>query len=128
MTDSVHLSTYLLKTVDSDPGIGALKNNRSAEKCISKPKDPEQLRQACNQMEALFLNHLLKEMRNTIPKSGLFSGGKAEEMYTSMLDAHRAKEFASKRGIGLSSILFEQLSKSQDQLQNQDSKQTGKKD
>ena len=52
-------------------------------------KDPE-LRDACQQMESLFIHHLLKEMRATIDKSGFISGGRAEEIYTSMLDAETA--------------------------------------
>ena len=48
------------------------------------------LRDACLQMESLFIHHLLKEMRATIDKSGFISGGRAEEIYTSMMDAETA--------------------------------------
>ena len=53
--------------------------------------------------------YLFKEMRATVPKPGFLSGGKAEEIYTSMLDVQLAKELSSKGGIGLSSVLFDQL-------------------
>ena len=42
-------------------------------------------------MESLFIQNMFKEMRASIPKSGLTSGGKAEEMFTDMLDAEMAK-------------------------------------
>ena len=60
-------------------------------------------------MESLFLHYLLKEMRSTIDKSGFISGGRAEEIYTSMLDSEMAKEAARKGGIGLAELLLRQL-------------------
>jgi Rod binding domain-containing protein len=71
--------------------------------------DPE-VREACVQMESLFIHHLLKEMRATIHKSGFISGGRAEEIYTSMLDAEIAVNISKTRGIGLAEMLQHQLS------------------
>lgn len=73
------------------------------------PLDPK-LAAACNDMEALFIHHMLSEMRKTVPKSGFIDGGRAEEIYTSLMDADLAKEMASSGGLGLSAILQEQLS------------------
>jgi flagellar protein FlgJ len=72
--------------------------------------DPK-LKDACREMESLFLNYLLKELRKTINKSGFISGGKAEEIFTSMLDAELSKKMSNAGGIGLSSLLFRQLGK-----------------
>ncbi len=72
-------------------------------------KDEKRLKEACDGLESLFIYYLLKEMRASIPKSGFISGGKTEEMYTSMLDFQLAQEIASRRGIGISSVLFDQL-------------------
>ena len=77
-------------------------------------KDP-QLRDACVQMESLFIHHLLKEMRATIHKSGFISGGRAEEIYTSMLDAEIAVNISKTRGIGLAEMLSHQLGQSSGQ-------------
>lgn len=71
-------------------------------------KNPE-LRDACLQMESLFIHHLMKEMRATIHKSDFISGGRAEEIYTSMLDAETAKKISAKGGIGLAKMLLHQL-------------------
>lgn len=70
-----------------------------------------ELAQACQDLESLFLTYLLKEMRETIPKDGLLSGGKAEEIYTSLADAELAKELAAGGGIGISRVLLAQLSR-----------------
>ena len=82
---------------------------KSAENATVDPADPE-LKAACQEMESLFVNHLFKEMRATIQKSGLISGGRAEEIFTSMLDTELSSAISSSRGIGLAEILFEQLS------------------
>ena len=66
------------------------KKNRQAE----KGTDAE-LSDACRQMESLFIHHLFKEMRATIHKSGFISGGRAEEIYTSMLDAEMAAKIST---------------------------------
>ena len=68
-----------------------------------------QLKEACAELESLFIFYLLKEMRATIPKTGLISGGRAEEIYTSMLDSEISKEMASQRGIGISSLILDRL-------------------
>jgi flagellar protein FlgJ len=73
-----------------------------------------QMKEACSELESLFIYYLLKEMRETVPKDGLFSGGKTEEMYTSMFDIQLAKEIAMKRGIGISSIVLNQVEKRAD--------------
>ena len=68
-----------------------------------------ELREACVQMESLFIHHLLKEMRATVHKTGFIGGGRAEEIYTSMLDAEMAVKISKTRGIGLADMLMHQL-------------------
>jgi flagellar protein FlgJ len=70
--------------------------------------DPE-LVEACRQMESLFMNQLFKEMRATIHRAGFISGGRAEEIYTSMMDAEMAVKLANRGGIGLANMLLHQL-------------------
>jgi flagellar protein FlgJ len=73
-----------------------------------KEADPK-MRDVCRQMESLFIHHLLKEIRATIHKSGFISGGQAEEIYTSMLDAEMAAKISTSGGIGLTEMLLHQL-------------------
>ena len=80
----------------------------SVKPSASGQPDPK-LQAACQDMESLFLTYLLKEMRATINKSGFISGGKAEEIFTSMLDVELSKKMSDAGGIGLSSILLNQL-------------------
>ncbi len=63
----------------------------------------------CRQMESLFIYHLFKEMRATIHRAGFISGGRAEEIYTSMLDAEMSAKLSNRGGIGLAGLLMHQL-------------------
>ncbi|MCU0560748.1 MAG: rod-binding protein [Desulfobacterales bacterium] len=74
--------------------------------------DPR-LKSVCRDMEALFIHHMLSEMRKTVAKSGLLDGGRAEEVYTSLMDAEMAKHMAQSGSLGLSAMLMEQLSRRQ---------------
>lgn len=70
---------------------------------------PDDLKKAAKEFEAFFLNYLLKTMRESVPKDGLFGGGTGEEIYTSMLDETLSKEMAKKGGIGIAELMLKQL-------------------
>jgi flagellar protein FlgJ len=72
-------------------------------------KGEEDLKKAAREFEAFFLNYLLKTMRESVPKDGLFGGGTGEDVYTSMLDEALSKEMAAKGGIGIGELLIRQL-------------------
>jgi len=81
----------------------------TSAKTLPADKADPKLQAACVEMESLFINYLLKEMRATIDKSGFISGGRAEEIFTSMLDVELSRKISGAGGIGLSAILLEQL-------------------
>jgi flagellar protein FlgJ len=78
----------------------------------------------CRQMESLFIHHLLKEMRATIHRSGFITGGRAEEIYTSMMDAEMAAKIAGRGGLGLADMLIHQLSSPASRRPEEDSDPT----
>lgn len=65
------------------------------------------LKDAAKQFEVLFMNMLLKSMRDTVPQEGLFDSEQTR-FYTSMLD-QQLSEKMSTRGIGLAEIMVRQL-------------------
>jgi flagellar protein FlgJ len=71
--------------------------------------DQAGMEKACRDFESLFVNYLMKEMRETIPQNELFGGGSAEKIYTTMLDGEVAKHVSSAGGIGLADMLIEQM-------------------
>lgn len=93
--------------VDAKERIQRMRNAKKSQSA-GNGADPK-MHDACRQMESLFIHHLLKEMRATIHKSGFVSGGRAEEIYTSMLDAETAANISTRGGIGLSEMLLRQL-------------------
>ena len=86
----------------------------------SADNDTKKLKQACSELESLFVYYLVKEMRATVQKSGLIGGGSAEEMYTSMMDIQLSKDIAERRGIGISTALFERLYNNSDKTAETD--------
>ncbi|HEY8606467.1 MAG TPA: flagellar assembly peptidoglycan hydrolase FlgJ [Noviherbaspirillum sp.] len=69
---------------------------------------PEALKATAQQFEALFMNMMLKSMREATPQEGMFDSQQSK-MYTSMLDQQLSQNMAS-RGIGLAEVLMRQLS------------------
>lgn len=80
--------------------LGAIKAN---------PGDAEAEQLAAQQLESLFIYQLLKELRKTIPKSELFDGGHAQEMYEDMLDERLADYIAQKASIGVAQQILQEL-------------------
>ncbi len=79
-------------------------------KLDARQSSPEALKQAAQQFEALFMNMLMKSMREATPQDGLFDSDQTR-MYTSMLDQQLSQRMAS-RGVGLADVLVCQLSAS----------------
>ncbi len=65
------------------------------------------LKDAARQFEVLFMNMLLKSMREATPQDGLFDSEQTR-FYTSMLD-QQLSEKMSTRGLGLADIMARQL-------------------
>jgi flagellar protein FlgJ len=77
---------------------------------VAALKDRDRLEKACGDFEAIFVQQLFKTMRASIPEAGLFNGGRAEEIYTSMLDQHVAEKMAhGQSGIGLANQMRNKL-------------------
>lgn len=73
--------------------------------------DREKLQSACKNFEQIFTNILLKNMRRTVVDGGLVEKSHARETFEGMLDEEIAKEVSKGQGMGLSKLMYEQLSK-----------------
>jgi peptidoglycan hydrolase FlgJ len=82
-------------------GLGELRQS-------ARQNSPEALKAAAKQFEALFMNMMLKSMRQATPQDGMFDNEQSR-MYTSMLDQQLSQNLAS-RGVGLADVLIRQLS------------------
>jgi flagellar protein FlgJ len=72
-------------------------------KLDAKQSSPEALKQAAQQFEAVFMNMLMKSMREATPQDGMLDSDQTR-MYTSMLDQQLTQRMAS-RGIGLADVM-----------------------
>ena len=68
---------------------------------------PESLKAAATQFEAMFLEMVMKSMRDATPTEGLFDGEQGK-MMQGMLDQQYARSLAS-RGVGLAEVLARQM-------------------
>jgi flagellar protein FlgJ len=69
----------------------------------------EGMKQASKQFEVMFMQMVLKSMRDATPSDGMFSSSQ-EKTYTSMLDQQLSQNLSG-RGLGLAEAMFTQLSR-----------------
>lgn len=73
------------------------------------PSKNERLRTATREFEAVFIQEMLKAMRETVPEGGLLDGGRSEEMFTALLDQHVADTAAERAEGSLADALYRQF-------------------
>lgn len=78
-----------------------------------KNKTNEEIKSLSHQFESIFVHQLLKSMRSTVQKSGLFDSH-ATQMYESLYDEEMAKLMTEKRSIGLADIVYKDLVRLED--------------
>ncbi|HTH44910.1 MAG TPA: flagellar assembly peptidoglycan hydrolase FlgJ [Oxalicibacterium sp.] len=82
--------------------------NLESLKTAARQNSPEAVKAAAKQFEALFLNMMMKSMRDAAPQDGMFDNSQTK-LYTSMLDQQMSQNLAT-RGVGLADMLIRQLS------------------
>jgi peptidoglycan hydrolase FlgJ len=78
-------------------------------KTSAKNNSPESIKEAAKQFEAVFINMVMKSMREASPQDGPFDNEQSRT-FTAMLDQQLSNNLASK-GVGLAEILTRQLTK-----------------
>lgn len=76
---------------------------------LQAKKSPDQaLKGAAQQFEQVFLNMMLKSMREATPQEGMFDNEQTK-MFTGMLDQQLAQSMSAGHGVGLADIMVRQL-------------------
>ncbi len=70
---------------------------------------PRTLREATQEFESLFIAQMMKEMRSTVPESGLLGSGSEQGIFREMLDQELSRRIAGTGGFGIGEILYQQL-------------------
>lgn len=85
---SAMTATAITPSIFDTGGLAALKRQ-------TKANDPAALKAAAQQFEALFLQMVLKSMRDASPREGLFDSEQTR-LYESLLDQQMAQVLAAK--------------------------------
>lgn len=96
-------------TIDPRSSFPTLSVQNSQEE--NKTKELQALRSSCREFEAIYVQQMYKTMRKSIPDSGMFQKGMAEDVYREMIDMERAKQTAAGDGTGIGKAMYEQLVK-----------------
>lgn len=76
----------------------------------ARETDEQRLKETCEELEAVFVNMVFERMRATITREGLIKKSLGEDIFTSMLDDKLAREISKGGGVGISDMLYKQLS------------------
>ena len=91
----------------SDDAAGYVPKN----KMTAEEREAQKLREACQGFEAMFLSMMYKQMRATVPESGLFGKkSNAIKIFEDMRDTELMNAAAKSGGIGLADMMYKQLS------------------
>lgn len=75
---------------------------------VGQNTDQQGLRQVAQQIEGVFVQMMLKSMRDAVPQEGMFNS-ESTKMYTSLYDQQIAQDL-SKKGLGFADMIEKQLS------------------
>ena len=99
----ISADVFASQTVQSKSGI-------ESAKAAAAAKDRNELKKAAQQFEAIFINQLLKVMRETIEETDSSEGGFGKTIYTEMFDQEIAQNMAKSGALGIGDILYKNLS------------------
>lgn len=84
-------------------------NALSGLKRLSKDNSPEAIKEASRQFEALFVQQVMKSMRDATPKGGMFDTEETR-MYQSLLDQQMSMQLSARgKGFGLAKVIERQM-------------------
>ncbi len=91
------------------PYIPSTNNSNLSQTKLEKAyteKDDQELREACQEFEATFINMLFKEMRKTVGSS---DSNFAMDTYQQLFDEEIANSASKGNGIGIADMMYNQL-------------------
>lgn len=102
MIDNISTSMSRIDQMNTEAKLKAAQDAKEA-------KEDAKLKEACKGFEAMFLNMMYREMRNTVPKNELFGNSNADDILRDMLDTQMVDNIADGGGVGLADMLYKQL-------------------
>jgi len=81
---------------------------KGGKKCAGDARKAE-IRKVAVEFQSLFVEMMLKSMRETVSKDNLTGGGHGEEVYGSMLDREYATAISRRGNMGLAEMIEQQM-------------------
>ncbi|MEN8907695.1 MAG: rod-binding protein [Clostridiales bacterium] len=97
--------------IDSTKNLVKKNNFENNLKAAYDENDKKKLKESCQDFESIFLNIVYKEMKSTVPKSGLIENSQGKEIFESMLDDELMKGASKNNSIGLADQLYNSMVK-----------------
>ena len=85
----------------------------------------KRMKEIGDEFESMLFRQILKEMRKTIPKDGIFEESHATEMYNEMGDDFLAKQLAESQDFGIDKQIYDELKEKNDKIADPDQKSDG---
>lgn len=98
----------MVSGIKSGLAIGQMAAKEASIRQLSRD-DAASLKKSSKEFEAIFVEIMLKSMRDSIPDSGFMDGGNGEKIFQSMLDSEYSRILASKQSSGLAKSIEQQL-------------------
>lgn len=83
-------------------------NSLANVKLLARQNSPEANKQVAQQFEALFMQVVMKSMRDTVPSDGLFNSD-STKFFQGLQDQQRVMQMAQQGGFGLAAMIERQL-------------------
>ncbi len=81
----------------------------AAIKRAAQSNDVTELKKVASDFEEIFLNMMLKAMRQTVGDGGLIEKSNQAQIFESMLDEKFAEQLADAGGLGIGDLIVEQM-------------------
>lgn len=79
-------------------------------KNLNKTEDDEKLMEVCKEFEGIFLNMMLKEMKKTVPDTGLIEKSQGSKIFEEMYMEELSNEVSKgDNGIGIAKMMYDQF-------------------
>jgi flagellar protein FlgJ len=106
------MSDILTNTTAATPQVYTDLAGLNALKLKSRDKPQEAVHEVAQQFESVFVTMMMKAMRDTLPKDGMFASSQIDT-YQTMMDQQLALELSNGDGIGLAAVIERQISAAQ---------------
>ena len=103
------MADFLTSTAAAPPQVYNDLSGLNALKLKSRENPQEAVREVAQQFESVFVTMMMKSMRDTLPKDGMFASSQMDT-YQEMMDQQLAHDLTRADGFGLAAVIERQLS------------------